>query len=113
MAILSPFQVVGPFPRGDVVADDLKGLAALELKKRTQPVIDALKVVYPTVELTDRDTYSNLIAMATSVVSTIQLPDPDQSALTNAQPRLRRRGYLFLDGDHTLGGHFFNHITDH
>jgi len=42
--------------------------------------------------------------MATSVISTIQLPDQDQSALMNAQPRHRRRGYLLLDGDHTLVG---------
>jgi len=96
-----------------MVADDLKGLAALELRKRTQPVIDALKVVYPTVELTDRDMYSNIIAMATSVISTIQLPDPDQSALMNAQPRLRRRGYLLLDGDHTLVGPPIKHVTGH
>lgn len=84
-----------------MLTDDMKALAALELRKRTQPVIDALKVVYPAVELTDRDTYSNIIAMTTSVISTMQLPDPDQSALMNAQPRLRRRGYLLLDGDHT------------
>lgn len=66
-----------------------------------QPVISALKTVYPAVELVDRDTYSNIVAMATSVISIIQLPDPDQSALMNTQPRLRRRGYLLLDGDHT------------
>lgn len=84
-----------------MLADDLTGLAAFELKKRTQPVIEALKAVYPAVELADRDTYSNVVAMATSLVSIIQLPDPDQSALMNAQPRLRRRGYLLLGGDHT------------
>jgi UDP-glucose:glycoprotein glucosyltransferase len=95
------FQVVGPFSRGEIVSDDLKGLVSLELKKRTQPVIDALKSVHPAVQLTDRDTYSDTVAMATSVISTIQLPDPDQSALMNAQPRFRRRGYLLLDGDHT------------
>ena len=72
-----------------------------ELKKRAQPVIDALKIVHPVVELGDRDTYSNVIAMASSVISTIQLPDPDQSALMGAQPRFRRRGYLLLDGDNT------------
>ena len=84
-----------------MLAGDLKGLAALELRKRTQPIINALKAVYPAVELADRDTYSNIVAMATSLISTIQLPDPDQSALTNAQPRFRRRGYLLLNGDHT------------
>ena len=86
---------------GEIVAEDLKGLAAFELKKRAQPVIDALKLVYPVVELADKDTYSNIVAMATSVMSTIHLPDPDQSALMNAQPRFRRRGYLLLDGDYT------------
>ena len=84
-----------------MLADDLKGLAALELRKRTQPIINALKAVYPAVELADRDTYSNIVAMATSLISAIQLPDPDQSALMNAQPRFRRRGYLLLNGDHT------------
>jgi len=84
-----------------MLADDLRDLATFELRKRAQPVISALKVVNPAVELVDRDTYSNIIAMATSVISTIQLPDPDQSALMNAQPRLRRRGYLLLDGEHT------------
>jgi UDP-glucose:glycoprotein glucosyltransferase len=76
-------------------------LAALELKKRAEPVVNALKAVYPAVELADRDTYSDVVAMVTSVISTMQLPDPDQSTLMNAQPRLRRRGYLLLEGDHT------------
>ena len=79
-------------------------MAALELMKRAEPVANALKVVYPAVELVDRDTYSDIVAMATSVISTIQLPDPDQSALMNAQPRLRRRGYLLLGGGHTCVG---------
>ena len=95
------FQIVGPFTRGDLATGDLRDLASFELKKRAQPVIDALKSVYPSIELADRDTYANIVAMATSVISTIQLPDPDQSALMNAQPRLRRRGYLLLGGDHT------------
>lgn len=71
------------------------------MKKRTQPVIDALKSVHPAVQLTNGDTYADIVAMAASVISTAQLPDPDQSALMNAQPRFRRRGYLLLDGDHT------------
>jgi hypothetical protein len=95
------FQIVGPFSRGDIVANDLKSLASLELKKRTQPVIDALESVYPAMQLVDRDTYADIVAMTASVISTIQLPDPDQSALMNAQPRLRRRGYHLLEGDHT------------
>jgi UDP-glucose:glycoprotein glucosyltransferase len=95
------FQIVGPFSRGDIDVEDLKGLVSLELQKRTRPVIDALKSVHPAVELTDRDTYADIVAMATSVISTTQLPDPDQSALMNAQPRFRRRGYLLLDGNHT------------
>lgn len=94
-------QIVGPFSRGDIVADDLKALASLEMKKRTQPVVDALESVYPAMQLVDRSTYANIVAMTTSVISTMQLPDPDQSALMNAQPRLRRRGYLLLDGDLT------------
>ena len=97
----SLFQIVGPFSRGDIVADDLNGLVSFELKKRTQPVIDALRSVYPAVELGDKDTYADIVAMATSIISTTQLPDPDQSALMNAQPRFRRRGYLLLEGDHT------------
>lgn len=102
VCVIRPFfQIVGPFSRSDIAADDLKDLADFELKKRAQPVIDALKSVYPDVELVDRDTYSDVVAMATSVISTIQLPDPDQSALTNAQPRFRRRGYLLLNGNHT------------
>ncbi|KAF9648458.1 glycosyltransferase family 24 protein [Thelephora ganbajun] len=100
-ALIVNGRVVGPFSRGDMIADDLKGLTAFELKKRAQPVVDALKAVYPTMELADRDTYSNIVAMATSVISTIQLPDPDQPALMNTQPRFRRRGYLLLDGNHT------------
>lgn len=92
-------QIVGPFSRGDIIADDFKSLVSLELKKRTQPVIDALKSVHPAAQLDDRDTYADIVAMITSVISTIQLPDPDQSALMNAQPRFRRRGYLLLDGD--------------
>ena len=66
-----------------------------------QPVADALKAVYPAVELVDMGTYSNIVSMATSVISTIQLPDPDQYASMNAQPRFRRRAYLLLNGEHT------------
>lgn len=100
-ALIVNGRIVGPLSRGDIVADDLKALVSLELKKRTQPVVEALQAVYPPMQLADRDTYADVVAAATSVISTIQLPDPDQSALMNAQPRLRRRGYLHLGGEHT------------
>jgi hypothetical protein len=45
--------------------------------------------------------YSEIVSVASSIISAIQLPDPDESIYQNAPPRIRRRGYTLLDGDYT------------
>lgn len=94
-------RVVGPMKAGDFVAADFQALESYELRKRVQPVVDALESLNRTVSTSDRTSYAHLVSMASSVVAAIQMPDPSESGLFDAPPRPRQRGYRLLDSNYT------------
>ena len=48
-----------------------------------------------------RAAFTDLVTMASSIVSSIHLPDPSESGLFNAPIRPRRRNYQLLSGNYT------------
>lgn len=48
-----------------------------------------------------RVTFADLVAMSSSVLSAIQIPDPTETGLFNRPPRPRQRQYQMLSGEYT------------
>jgi UDP-glucose:glycoprotein glucosyltransferase len=94
-------RIIGPFEEGAFAALDFKALQDYEYNKRAKPVIDALEAVQTSNQDFDRASFAHLISMLSSVVSSIQLPDPSESGLFDTPPRPRNRNYLMLDGEHS------------
>ena len=49
----------------------------------------------------DREDAAEIVAIASSIVSDIQLPDPSEAGLFNAPQRPRIRNYMGLSGTYT------------
>ena len=55
----------------------------------------------------------HIVAMASSIVSSIQLPEASEAGLFNTPHRARRRNYQLLDGSYTLvSGHVSGVFAD-
>ena len=110
-------QVVGPIDPNAFRSFDYEQLGIYELRRRVKPVQEVLanlsihsaefdryailqshniSVVDPS-----RATYSNLLCMTSSLVSSIQQPDPSEQGLFNAMQRPRQRNYRQLQGNYT------------
>lgn len=94
-------RIIGPIRPGDIEADDFTALEEFELSKRVIPVVEALQGVVEAFNSYDPDSYSEIVSMSSSIISAMQLPDPDESILQNAQPRFRRSGYMQMDRNYT------------
>ncbi|KAH9930812.1 glycosyltransferase family 24 protein [Amylocystis lapponica] len=94
-------RVLGPMASGEFIADDFEVLMEYELTKRVEPVAGALEDVFGSFEGFDKGSYAEIVAMASSVVSSIQLPDPSESGLFNAPQKPRRRTYQNFAGEYT------------
>ncbi|KAG6887758.1 hypothetical protein C0995_013010 [Termitomyces sp. Mi166 len=114
--------VVGPIEKGNFLAVDFAALENYEIRKRAEPVMDALETISPSASQTDRlvlfysflahvkdvddlymhrATYANLISMASSVIAAIQIPDPSEVGLFQTPQRPRNRQYHLLDSRYT------------
>ncbi|KAI0090064.1 glycosyltransferase family 24 protein [Irpex rosettiformis] len=94
-------RVVGPFGRGDFVDEDFQDLINYEVRKRIGPVVDALAEVMNIADEYDQNAYNGLVSMASSLISSIHLPDPSEAGLFNAPIRPRRRNYQSLASNFT------------
>ncbi|TCD67335.1 hypothetical protein EIP91_000256 [Steccherinum ochraceum] len=94
-------RVVGPFADGDFAAGDIQALNSYEYRKRVQPVVQALEDIFGTLKNHTRESLATLIASASSIVSSIRLPDPSEAGLFNAPLRPRLRNYQLLGNDYT------------
>ncbi|KAG6827591.1 hypothetical protein H0H92_011214 [Tricholoma furcatifolium] len=100
-ALLVNGRVVGPIEEDGFGSLDFAALEKYEILKRSQPIMTALQTIVPDAGQNDRATYANLISMASSVVTSIQLPDPSEFSLFQAPPRPRNRQYQLLDSQYT------------
>ncbi|THV04765.1 glycosyltransferase family 24 protein [Dendrothele bispora CBS 962.96] len=100
-AILVNGRTVGPIQTGEFRAADFKALQAYELRKRVQPVLSALEDIRSSVTSLDRASLAQLVSLASSVISSIQIPDPSEVGLFDTPYRPRNRNYRLLDTNHT------------
>ncbi|KIP02024.1 glycosyltransferase family 24 protein [Phlebiopsis gigantea 11061_1 CR5-6] len=94
-------RVVGPIEQGGIVAADIPSLATYELRKRVTPVVTALNDVVGPLEGYEPAELSDMIFLASSLLSSIHQPDPSEVGLFNAPIRPRRRNYKMLSGEST------------
>ncbi|KAF9461692.1 glycosyltransferase family 24 protein, partial [Collybia nuda] len=99
--ILVNGRLVGPVGNGDFLSADFKALEVYELRKRVEPVMSALEAIVPSTSEQDRMSYADLIWIASSVVSSLQLPDPSEFSLLDAPQRPRQRQYRLLSSEYT------------
>ncbi|KAH9946426.1 glycosyltransferase family 24 protein [Epithele typhae] len=100
-AIVVNGRVVGPLKSGVFVADDFDALAAYEFSKRTEPVRDALLDVYAPLKQANRTVAAELVSVAASIVSSIQLPDASEAGLFNAPLKPRSMNYRLLQNTYS------------
>jgi UDP-glucose:glycoprotein glucosyltransferase len=62
--------------------------------------VKAMEDVAPLIA-NDKYAYAEVVGMASSVVSSSQLPDPSEIGLFDAPLRPRQRSYQLLDFEHT------------
>lgn len=118
LGVVANGRVVGPIKEGDFGSGDFSALEGYELKARTEPVEEAVRSVMPASEQLDRfvfdhsengwsahgfgrSSFADLVSMASSIVASLQLPDPSESGLFDAPARPRARSYDVMDGEQT------------
>ncbi|KAH9887933.1 glycosyltransferase family 24 protein [Cubamyces lactineus] len=100
-AVIVNGRVVGPMPPGEFLADDFETLTAFEHFKRVQPVHEALLSVYEPLKDGSKEDVAQMTSVVSSIISSIQQPDPSEVGLFNAPQRPRLRNYRRLSGDYT------------
>ncbi|TFK38220.1 UDP-glucose:Glyco protein glucosyltransferase-domain-containing protein [Crucibulum laeve] len=101
LALVINGRVVGPIDVGEFHSADFRALEEYELRKRTEPIVAALKSVVPDVVDGDRASFANLVAMTSSIIASTQQPDPSEIGLFDAPQRPRQRNYQLLDSKYT------------
>ncbi|KAF4618673.1 hypothetical protein D9613_009850 [Agrocybe pediades] len=99
-ALLVNGRVVGPIPSDAFKAADFQALEDFEYRKRTEPVVTALKEEAPLL-MADKYLAADVLTMASSIVAATQKPDPSETGLFDAPLRPRQRGYELLSSEHT------------
>ncbi|KAH8978341.1 UDP-glucose:glycoprotein glucosyltransferase-domain-containing protein [Lactarius akahatsu] len=113
-------RIVGPIAPGEFTAEDYRILEDYEMAKRVQPVLSALGDIVPTFAGYDRATAADVVSMVSSVMSTLQVEDPNRSGVFNKSPVSRNQNYKLMDsqytaftiGDNTTALHRFVVILD-
>ncbi|KAK7047284.1 killer toxin resistant protein [Paramarasmius palmivorus] len=94
-------RVIAPLGTNDFHTDDFKALQSYELRKRVQPVMEALEDVRNDLNTLDRTSLAHVISMTSSFIAAIQLPDPSEVGLFERSQRPRQRNYRTLEGKYT------------
>ncbi|KAF8812128.1 hypothetical protein BYT27DRAFT_7133469 [Phlegmacium glaucopus] len=100
LALVVNGRVVGPIEPGKFRTADFKALEDYEYRKRTEPIVKAMEDVAPLIA-NNKMLSADAVAMASSVVSSSQLPDPSETGLFDAPLKPRQRGYQILDSEYT------------
>ena len=109
--------MIGPIEKKEFQAVAFKDLEECEMKKRVGPVTEALSKITP--DALERDRFvccplratryltpcrasvAELLSTASSVVASLQIPDPSEVGLYQAPANPRLRNYNLLEGRHT------------
>ncbi|KZT24849.1 glycosyltransferase family 24 protein [Neolentinus lepideus HHB14362 ss-1] len=94
-------RIIGPITDTRFLADDLRELYMYEMRKRVEPVFQALQEIIPDMATFDRGTFADIVSLASSIVSAMQIPDPSEAGLFNAAYKPRTRNYRLMDGNFT------------
>ncbi|KAJ6562664.1 glycosyltransferase family 24 protein [Mycena capillaripes] len=94
-------RIVGPIQAGDFLSLDFKTLESYELRRRTEPVLQALETVKPSFMQSDRASSANLISMTTSVLSALSAPEANGGGIFDAPKRPRQRNYRLLEDQYS------------
>ncbi|KAF9027018.1 hypothetical protein BDZ89DRAFT_1102004 [Hymenopellis radicata] len=108
-AVIVNGRVLGPFDN-DFGSGDFKALEYYELSRRVEAVNTAILDIAPALSSLDRASLAQLVSYASSVISSIQLPDPSEAGLFDSPQRPRSRNYAILDKEYT-GFHFGDNTT--
>ncbi|KAI0353822.1 glycosyltransferase family 24 protein [Trametes cingulata] len=100
-AVIINGRVVGPMRPGEFLADDFATLATFEHYKRVQPVHEALLTVHQPFGDASKEDVAEMTSIVSSIISSIQQPDPSEVGLFNAPQRPRLRNYRRLSGEYT------------
>ncbi|EIW54691.1 glycosyltransferase family 24 protein [Trametes versicolor FP-101664 SS1] len=101
LAVIVNGRVVGPIAPGEFIAGDFESLAAYEHHKRVQPVYEALLAVHEPISEATKEDAAEIISIVSSVLSSIQQPDPSEAGLFDAPQKPRLRNYRRLTGEYT------------
>ncbi|KAK0458728.1 UDP-glucose:glycoprotein glucosyltransferase-domain-containing protein, partial [Desarmillaria tabescens] len=115
--ILVNGRVIGPLETKDFVSTDFQALETYELRRRVESVVSA---IHDPTYSSDSASLANLVSLASSIISSISLPDPSEAGLFDTAPRPRQRGYTILEskytgfeyGDNTTALYQISVITD-
>ncbi|KAI4517310.1 glycosyltransferase family 24 protein [Schizophyllum commune Loenen D] len=100
-AVVANGRVIGPIEKKEFQAVAFKDLEEYEMKKRVGPVTEALSKITPEALERDRASVAELLSTASSVVASLQIPDPSEVGLYQAPANPRLRNYNLLEGRHT------------
>ncbi|RXW17921.1 hypothetical protein EST38_g7933 [Candolleomyces aberdarensis] len=100
LAVIVNGRIVSPITPGTFKAGDFEALGGFELRKRTEPVIAALKDVVPEL-IEDKLQFAELASLASSIIAKIQQPDPSESGLFDSGAKPRHRNYNLLDSEYS------------
>ncbi|KAF8524348.1 UDP-glucose:Glycoprotein glucosyltransferase-domain-containing protein [Hysterangium stoloniferum] len=90
-------RFVGPLGDDDFGSEDFRTLASYEISKRAGPIVQAYTNVTG-MELDIAGTqFPDDFAKLSSVITSVQIPDPSAEGLFNVPQRQRNRRYLLLD----------------
>ncbi|TFK48915.1 glycosyltransferase family 24 protein [Heliocybe sulcata] len=94
-------RIIGPMKNAQFLAGDLRELYTYEMRKRVEPVFQALQEIVPDMATFDRGTFADVVSLSSSVVSAMQIPDPSEAGLFNAAYKPRTRNYRLMEGNFT------------
>ncbi|KAJ7651981.1 glycosyltransferase family 24 protein [Mycena polygramma] len=100
-ALIVNGRVVGPIQAGDFSSLDFKTLESYELRRRVEPVIQALDSINASLMQSDRASFANLISMATSVLSALSAPEANGGGIFDVPKRPRQRNYRLLEDQYS------------
>ncbi|KAF8989563.1 UDP-glucose:glycoprotein glucosyltransferase-domain-containing protein, partial [Cyathus striatus] len=101
VALVVNGRVVGPIEVGGFKAADFKALEDYEFRKRTEPVVLALKKLLSAIDSANRTAFAELTSMSSSIISSMQQPDPSEIGLFDAPQKPRMTNYKLLDAKYT------------
>ncbi|THH06125.1 hypothetical protein EW145_g4303 [Phellinidium pouzarii] len=101
IALVVNGRIVGPIEPYAFASRNFASLRSYEMRRRVEPVIKALTNLTITPDSFDKSAYIDLVSLASSVIASVQVPDPSEQGLFNNPPLQRQRTYSQISGNFT------------